>query len=138
MLIPSLMSAVKTVRAMALLGALAVGLTVGAPGRARAQASPFAGDYITVSGADQITVSDTGRFTGYSGLSGLSGRIADDGRVTLTMTVFLGGDGLGGRKGKPPTAKATGVATLDELGNMYWLLHWDSGLISEVYWLPSN
>jgi len=137
MLMPSVMSAVGALRALAL-GAFAIGLMASVPGRASAGSSPFAGDYMTVNATDEITVSDTGRFTGHSGLSGLSGRIADDGRVTLTMLVFQGGDGLGGHKGKLPTAKATGFATFDEFGNMYWQLRWDFGLVSEIYWLRSN
>jgi hypothetical protein len=130
-------------RLVVLLGTIALGLVSGAPEPAHAdkpQPSPFAGCYLSADDASAawlITISDSGRIT-FEPIQGsqndggrVSGRVSDDGLIKLTYRIRLGGRPLGGGV---LTSHAIGLAALDDFGNMYGVLEWEDGRVTEFFW----
>lgn len=128
----------KSVGLTVLMAGIAVAMITATAGPAAARGpapSPFAGCY-----GDGtflvVAVSDSGRIAGdYVGI-GISGRIANDGYLELTYRwstpVFDDPQHGGGRK--KFSSSATGIAALDEGGNLFGVLQWDGGSISEFFW----
>jgi hypothetical protein len=124
---------------MVLLVVVSAGLAVGAAERVRAggpSPSPFAGHYAT-GGPCWITISSNGSIRGSSdGFfdSNLRGSISATGEIVFTYDTTLGtgnwdGDAHGGRKHPSKiTWTVTGLAALDDEGNLYGVAVWDSVL----------
>jgi len=140
----SMMSRGKSVCPMFLLTAFAVGLWAGASGQARAggsDPSPFAGCFLTGNGV--VTISDSGRITGSSSSfyssSQTSGSISNTGEIKLTVVVTSLGDLDPGRpKRSKTTYAATGLGALDDEGNLYGVLVWESvlGTVTAPFFWP--
>lgn len=128
-----------SVRPMLLLASLAAGLWAGTPEQACAggsDRSPFAGHYAT-GGPCWITISRTGSIRGSSdGFfdSNLRGNISATGEIMFTYDTTLGagnwdGDVPGGRSSPSQiTWTVTGLAALDDEGNLYGVAVWESVL----------
>jgi hypothetical protein len=99
---------------------------------AKATPSPFAGEYCF--GLCHVTVSASGSITGtcaaFDGFPPkISGHISADGAIKLTISTNRHG------KGNNPTREtATGIAALDENGNLYGVLEWSDGQLGEFFW----
>ena len=130
-------TAVAGCMALAALSAVAV-LNVGSStAEAAPSVSPFAGSYVGYvpgsNGSMSVTISDGGRISGslpdVSGTFGgyskgsMSGRVADDGSFSLTVSVtYWAGEELQGRRWKSiwitSTSESTGTMALDPDGNI--------------------
>lgn len=131
------MSRGNWVRAMVLLAVVSAGLAVDVAERARAggaSPSPFAGHYAT-GGPCWITISSDGSIRGSSdGFfdSNLRGSISATGEIVFAYDTTLGtgnwdGGARGGRKHPSKiTWTATGLAALDDDGNLYGVAVWES------------
>jgi hypothetical protein len=132
----------KSVRAVVLLAALAAALATGVREQARAggsSPSPFAGHYDVGNGQCRITISDSGRISDSE--HALSGRITDDGLMTLTVPFNIGWGVPPGRHGGGGRSTVTfeGIAALDEYGNLHGVLthqnRYGVVLTLGVFWL---
>jgi hypothetical protein len=120
-----MMSRGNWVRAVVVLAALAAGLVSSVHEQARAggsSPSPFAGHYDVGDGQCRIIISDSGRIsdTGHA----LSGRITNDGLMTVTVPFNIGWGVPPGRHGGGGNSTITyeGLAALDEYGNLHGVL----------------
>lgn len=109
--------------------ALAALLLAGAPDTIRAAgASPFAGAYCFFGGT--VIINNSGRLAGEEVCfldcqtkTSISGRVANDGSMELTVTTWARGKGWRVIR----TTHAVGVGALDENGSLYGWLDWDDG-----------
>jgi hypothetical protein len=94
--------------------------------------SPFAGDYCPSYAS--IEISGSGRITGTTWFGGeISGRISDTGAIDLKWPLQPSLD-IGRHRRGPAFIKAIGMAALDERGNLYGVLRWEDGSVSEFFW----
>jgi hypothetical protein len=106
-----------------LLLAVGAALMVGTPQPAHAgksEPSPFAGDYC---GGDilHVRINSSGRITGSFLGKKISGKISDAGEMVLKWPVAMWDSSGPGRK-KTYYRTITGLAALDEDGNLYGIL----------------
>src|SRR5262245_18910881 len=140
----SMMSRLKSVRTMVVLAAIAAGLVAGSSGQSLASGSEpgsFAGCFLTGNGV--VTISDSGRITGatstFCSSSKTSGSISDTGEITLTVVVTsLGELDPGWPKRAKTTYTAAGLGALDDDGNLYGVLVWESvlGTVTAPFFWP--
>ena len=137
----TMMSRGNWVRSVVVLAGLAAGLVSGFPEQTRAggsSPSPFAGHYDVGNGQCRITISDSGRISDSE--HALSGRITNDGLMTLTVPFNIGGGVPPGRHGGGrSTVTFEGIAALDEYGNLHGVLthqnRYGVVLTLGVFWL---